>query len=232
MKKKDFGHAFLAYTRLSPGQALPGNGPRVPTAKVYASPLETVDLPEARKTGGPQTWRLMAQLRAQTPELELTLTPGDVAQMLLPLSDRDGRRGYLSSAGAYPVEAYLVVRRVQDTFPGVYHYAVKAHQLEQIAPSPDWAAWEGALADADGVALAGVYLVLTAVPARSVARLGPRGYRQALLEAGKAAHATFTAAVALGLAAREAEWFYDERVAQVLGLPEGEYPLAVVIVGR
>ena len=232
MKKKDFGHAFLAYTRLSLGQDLPGNGRRVPTAKVYASPLETVDLPAARRTGGPQTWRLMSQLAAQTPELELTLTPGDLAQMLLPLSDRDGQRGYLSSAGAYPVEAYLVVRRVQDTFPGVYHYAVKVHQLEQIAPSPDWPAWEEALARTDGVAHAGVYLVLTAVPARSVARLGPRGYRQALLEAGKAAHATFTAAVALGLAAREAEWFYDEQVAQVLGLPEGEYPVAVIVIGR
>jgi SagB-type dehydrogenase family enzyme len=174
----------------------------------------------------------MAQMAAQTPELELTLTPGDLAQMLLPLSDRDGRRGYLSSAGAYPVEAYLVVRRVQDTFPGIYHYAVKAHQLEQIAPSADWSAWEEALAGSEGAAHAGVYLVLTTVPARSVARMGPRGYRQALLEAGKATHAAFTAAVALGLAAREAEGFYDESVAQLLGLPDGEYPVSILIVGR
>ncbi|WP_457628207.1 SagB/ThcOx family dehydrogenase [Oceanithermus sp.] len=232
MKKKDFGHAFLAYTRLDPGSPLPTNGQRLPTAKVYASPLETVDLPEARKSGGPQTWRLMAQLAAQAPELELTLQLTDLAQMLLPLSDRDGRRGYLSAAGAYPVEAYLLVRRVQDTFDGVYHYAVKANQLEQIALSPDWAAWEEALGGAEGADRAGVYLVLTAVPARSVARLGPRGYRQALLEAGKAAHAAFTAAVALGLAAREAELFYDERVARILGLPDGEYPVSVLIVGR
>ncbi len=232
MKKKDFGHAFLAYTRWSPGQEFPGNGQRVPTAKVYASPLETVDLPEARKSGGPQTWRLMAQIREQPPELELTLTPADLAQMLLPLSDRDGRRGYLSAAGAYPVEAYLLIRRVQDTFDGVYHYAVKAHQLEQIAPAPDWATWEEALGGAEGTDRAGVYLVFTAVPARSVARLGPRGYRQALLEAGKAAHATFTAAVALGLAASEAEIFYDEQVARILGLPDGEYPVSVLLVGR
>ncbi|HGY10069.1 MAG TPA: SagB/ThcOx family dehydrogenase [Oceanithermus profundus] len=232
MKKKDFGHAFLAYTRLSPGQALPGNGQRVPTAKVYASPLETVDLPQTRKSGGPQTWRLMAQLQAHAPELELTLTAADLAQMLLPLSDREGRRGYLSSAGAYPVETYVVVRRVQDTFPGVYHYAVKAHQLEQIAASPDWDVWERALAGTPGAAHAAVYLVHTVVPARSVARLGPRGYRQSLLEAGKATHASFTAAVALGLAAREADLFYDEDVAQALGLPDGEYPVAVMIVGR
>jgi len=232
MKKKDFGHAFLAYTRFSPGQPLPGNGKRMPTAKVYASPLETVDLPEPRKTGGSQTWRLLAQMAPQTPELELTLQLNDLAQMLMPLADRKGKRGYISSSGAYPVETYLVTRRVQDTFPGIYHYAVKANQLEQIAPSPNWTDWQEALANAPGSEHAGLFLVFTVVPERSVSRQGPRGYRQALLEAGKASHAVFTAAVALGLAASEVEVFYDEKVARFLGLPDGEYPVSVMLVGR
>jgi len=232
MKKKDFGQAFLAYTRFSPGQPLPDNGKRMPTAKVYASPLETVDLPEPRKTGGSQTWRLLAQMAPQTPELELTLQLNDLAQMLMPLADREGKRGYISSSGAYPVETYLVTRRVQDTFPGIYHYAVKANQLEQIAPSPNWADWQKALADAPGSEHAGLFIVFAVVPERSFSRQGPRGYRQALLEAGKASHAVFTAAVALGLAASEVEVFYDEQVARFLGLPDGEYPVAVMLVGR
>ena len=232
MNKKDFGHSFLAYTRFAPGQPLPGNGKRMPTAKVYASPLETIDLPEPRKTGGSQTWRLFAQMAPQVPELELTLQLSDLAQMLMPLADRDGRRGYVSSAGAYPVETYLVARRVQDTFPGVYHFAVKANQLEQIAGGPDWQEWSRALAAAPGVERAGVLIVFTIVPERSVSRQGPRGYRQALMEAGKATHAVFTAAVALGLAASEAEVFYDDLVSRLLGLPAGEYPVAVMLVGR
>ncbi len=232
MKKKDFGHAFLAYTRLVVGQPLPKNGRRTPTAKVYASPLETIDLPPPRKSGGPQTWRLMAQLEPQPPQTQITLQLTDLAQIFLPLADRDGKRGYLSSSGSYPVEAYLLARRVQDIFPGVYHYAVKANQLEQIAPGPDWEEWQEALAKAPGAAQAGAYLVLTAVPARSVSRQGARGYRQALLEAGKVSHAVFTAAVAMGLAACEAELFYDEKVARSLGLPEGEYPLVVMALGR
>jgi len=232
MKKKDFGHAFLAYTRFTPGQPLPGNGKRMPTAKVYASPLETIDLPEPRKTGGSQTWRLLAQMAPQTPELELTLQLNDLSQMLMPLADREGRRGYISSSGAYPVETYLVARWVQDTFPGIYHYAVKANQLEQIAASPNWRDWERALANAPGSKLAGLFMVFTVIPERSVSRQGPRGYRQALLEAGKASHAVFTAAVALGLAASEAEAFYDEKVARFLGLPDGEYPVAIMLIGR
>jgi len=232
MKKKDFGHSFLAYTRFSPGQPLPENGKRLPTAKVYASPMETIDLPEPRKTGGSQTWRLLAQMSPQIPELELTLQLSDLAQMLMPLADRDGRRGYISSAGAYPVEAYLVVRRVQDTFPGIYHYAVKANQLEQIAPSPDWEEWRRALAEAPGAEHAGLFVVFTVVPERSVSRQGPRGYRQALLEAGKVSHAVFTATVALGLAASEVDVFYDEQVARFLRLPGGEYPVSVMLIGR
>jgi len=232
MKKKDFGHSFLAYTRFSPGQPLPDNGKRLPTAKVYASPMETIDLPEPRKTGGSQTWRLLAQMAPQAPELELTLQLSDLAQMLMPLADREGKRGYISSGGAYPVETYLVVRRVQDTFPGIYHFAVKANQLEQIANNPDWEEWQKALLDAAGAAHAGLYVVFTVVPERSVARLGPRGYRQSLIEAGKAAQAVFTAAVALGLAASEVDVFYDERVARFLRLPGGEYPAVVMLVGR
>ncbi|WP_457637845.1 nitroreductase family protein [Oceanithermus sp.] len=232
MKKKDFGHAFLAYTRFAPGQPLPGNGKRMPTAKVYASPLETIDLPEPRKTGGSQTWRLFAQMAPQTPELELTLQLNDLAQMLMPLADRDGKRGYISSSGAFPVETYLVTRRVQDTFPGVYHYAVKANQLEQIASGPNWADWRRTLANAPGSERAALFVIFTIVPERSVSRQGPRGYRQALLEAGKASQAVFTAALALGLAANEVEVFYDEQAARFLGLPDGEYPVNILQIGR
>ena len=40
------------------------------------------------------------------------------------------------------------------------------------------------------------------------------------------------AAVGQGLAAYPAETFHDEGVARLLGLPEGEYPGVVVVLGR
>jgi len=37
------------------------------------------------------------------------------------------------SAGAlYPIETYVVVNDVRDVEEGVYHYSIKAHQLEQL----------------------------------------------------------------------------------------------------
>jgi nitroreductase len=61
---------------------------------------------------------------------------------------------------------------------------------------------------------------------------GIRGYRYALLEVGYATGLAFLAAVGQGLAAYPAETFYDEAVARLLGLPEGEYPGVVLVLGR
>jgi nitroreductase len=49
---------------------------------------------------------------------------------------------------------------------------------------------------------------------------------------GYATGLAFLAAVGQGLAAYPAETFYDEAVARLLGLPEGEYPGVVLVLGR
>ena len=48
----------------------------------------------------------------------------------------------------------------------------------------------------------------------------------------RAAVLVLLAAVGQGLAAYPAETFHDEGVARLLGLPEGEYPGVVVVLGR
>jgi len=40
------------------------------------------------------------------------------------------------------------------------------------------------------------------------------------------------AATSLGLMAYPAETFYDEQVRKLLALPEGEYPVVVLLLGR
>ncbi|WP_436410894.1 nitroreductase family protein [Thermus scotoductus] len=125
----------------------------------------------------------------------------------------------------------LVVRRVEGVFPGVYHYFPKEHQLFQIAARVEEASWSEALLGL-GLEQAAALLVLALVPERSEALFGLRGYRYALLEAGYAAGLVLLSAIGQGLAAYPAETFYDEMVAHLLRLPEGEYPGVVVILGR
>lgn len=227
--EKHLGKLFYRLSRLSPGEELPLR--RKPRAKVYANPLETQALPPPRGEGGAPLFRTLAHLRPTLPEVGSALTLKDLSQVLFPLAERGGVRGFPSAGEAYPLEAYLVVRRVEGVFPGTYHYFPKEHQLFQIAHGAEERSWSEALM---GLALerAAALLVLTLVPERSEALFGLRGYRYALLEAGYATGLVLLSAVGQGLAAYPAETFYDEAVARLLRLPEGEHPAVVLVLGR
>ncbi len=224
------GKTFYRATRLKPGDELPRR--KLPTAKVYATPIETVVLPPPRSEGGAPVWRVLRRVRPDPPVSGMTLTLADLSQVLSPLAARKEGRGYPSAGGAYPLEVYVAAQRLQDTFAGTYHYAVKNHQLEQTALGFDAAAWREALLGMELVEAASVLVVFTAVPERSEAVYGLRGYRYALIEAGYAVGAVMVAATALGLAAYPAETFYDEQVSRLLSLPEGEHPVVVLLLGR
>jgi len=226
--EKHPGKLFYRLSRLSPEDQLPLK--RKPRAKVYANPLETQALPPALE-GGPPLFRSMAHLEPLLPQVGSALSLKDLSQVLYPLAEREGRRGFPSAGEAYPLEAYLVALRVEGVFPGVYHYFPREHQLFQLSAKAEASAWSQALM---GLPLekAAALLVLTLVPERSEALFGLRGYRYALLEAGYAMGLVLLCAVGQGLAAYPAETFYDEAVARLLGLPEGEYPGVVLVLGR
>jgi SagB-type dehydrogenase family enzyme len=224
------GKLFYRLTRVFPGDDLPGG--RAPAAKVYASPLESLDLPTQGRDGGAPVWRVLSRVAPALPQVGSSLSQGEVSQLLSPLAVKRGGRGYPSAGNAYPIEVYLVAQNMQDTFSGVYHYAAKQHQLEQIGTRPDVQLWSTALMNLTDLDKAAALLVFTAVPERSEAPFGLRGYRYALLEVGYAVGEVMVAATALGLSAYPAETFYDEQVHRLLALPEGEYPVVVLLVGR
>ena len=226
--EKHPGKLFYRLSRLSPEDQLPLK--RKPRAKVYANPLETQALPPALE-GGPPLFRSMAHLEPLLPQVGSALSLKDLSQVLYPLAEREGRRGFPSAGEAYPLEAYLVALRVEGVFPGVYHYFPKENQLFQISAKAEASGWSRALLDLP-LDKAAALLVLTLVPERSEALFGLRGYRYALLEAGYAMGLVLLCAVGQGLAAYPAETFYDEAVARLLGLPEGEYPGVVLVLGR
>lgn len=224
------GKVFYRLTRIFPGDNLPGG--RAPAAKVYANPLESVELPEPAKEGGASVWRVLSRVSPTTPKVGASITQAEVSQVLAPLAVRRGGRGYPSAGGAYPLEVYLGVQRLQDTFPGIYHYAAKQHQLEQLSARFDPSQWKSALVDLDAIEHTAAMLIFTAVPERSEAVFGLRGYRYALLEAGYAVGEVMVAATALGLQAYPAETFYDDEVRKLLALPENEHPVVVLLLGR
>lgn len=140
----------------------------------------------------------------------------------------------LPSAGAlYPLELYLLARAVEGLEPGVYHYAAVTHGLEQVRLVPLPEAYLGYLFMGQHyVGRAAAMLVLTAVVHRSLRKYGDRGYRYLLLEAGHLAQNVNLVASACGLGTLNLGGFFDQELAQLLGIPPAtEIPLYAIAVG-
>jgi len=107
------------------------------------------------------------------------------------------------SAGArHPIEAYAVVNNVRGIDPGIYHYAVRDHSLE-LLKSGDFR--EKCVNFAAGQAWAenaSVFLIMTAVVARTAWKYRiSRVYRAFLLDIGHLSQTFLLVSTALGLGA-------------------------------
>jgi len=123
------------------------------------------------------------------------------------------------SAGAlYPIETYLVVNNADDIEPGLYHYAIRQHQLEQLARG-DYSGRIAAAALGQGMcAEAAVVFVWSAVFDRGKFKYGQRAYRYVYLDAGHIAENLALAAVGVALASCQIGALYDDQVNAIFGL--------------
>ncbi|MEP7043758.1 MAG: putative peptide maturation dehydrogenase [Dokdonella sp.] len=116
------------------------------------------------------------------------------------------KKNHPSGGGLHPLEAYLIVQRVEDLEPGLYHYNVQAHALDRLRGLSVEAAHtlaRTAVAGQDYFADAAVLLVVAARFARSFwkYRKHPKIYRAIVLESGHASQNLYLAATELGLGA-------------------------------
>lgn len=121
------------------------------------------------------------------------------------------------SAGAlYPIDTYLVIHRVEELSPGVYHYLVGEHRLEVLARGD----FRGEVAQAAlgqfMAATAAVVFIWTAVIERSRRKYGQRCYRYIYLDAGHIAQNVALAAVSLGLGSCMIGALHDDLVNQII----------------
>ena len=105
------------------------------------------------------------------------------------------------SAGAlYPLEIYVVAGNVTGIAPGVYHYQIPQHRLQQqiaedkrigLGRASHWQTW---------MAKAAVIIVFAAEYERTARKYGVRAKRYVHMEVGHAAQNLFLQAEDLGLA--------------------------------
>lgn len=126
-------------------------------------------------------------------------------------------RAVPSGGALYPLDVYVVARRVEGVEPALYHFDPLRDVLTRLgaAPSSDEIA---ALSPYPAfVEPAAALLVATASFYRSRFKYGQRGYRFTLMEAGHLVQNAVLAATALELAALPLGGFYDRRVDALVG---------------
>jgi SagB-type dehydrogenase family enzyme len=138
-----------------------------------------------------------------------------------------------SAGGLYPLELFVIARNVTETPPGVYHYAVMGHGLEQRRDTVPPAALSTYLFMGQDVATqAQAVIVITAALARNLEKYGDRGYRYVLLEAGHCAQNINHAASGFKLGSCNLGGFFDRELADLLRVDiEAITPLYAIAVG-
>jgi SagB-type dehydrogenase family enzyme len=237
--KGDLGLAYHEWSK--PGAsdlvgAIVDWGPRPQTYKTYPEAPQ-IALPDPEREWGMDVARTIRTRRSRREYAGAPLPLSALSQLLFAAqSITEPRRGFRAapSAGAlYPIEIYPVVHNLEDLEPGVYHYAVADHGLEQLRTGDLRAAMTTAGIGQQMLGQAQVCFVLSAIFQRTRWRYRERTYRYVMLEAGHIGQNIYLAATALGLGACAVGAFLDGKLNNILKLDgEEEAAVYVISVGR
>ncbi len=219
--------------------ALPACAAPAPTpATIPVSPPEqeaAIRLPEPQYDSDASLEQSILQRRSTRDYTGEPLTLQEVSQLLWAaqgITDIQGFRAAPSAGALYPLEVYVVAGNVEDLTPGIYKYEPEGHELTiLIAGDKRDELSEAALAQ-PWVKEGALVIVFTGVYKRTTVKYGERGVRYVHMEAGHAAQNLCLQTTAMGLGAVTVGAFHDERVAELLNLPEDEQPLYLIPVGR
>jgi len=147
------------------------------------------------------------------------------------------KKAHPSGGSLHPLEAYLVVQRVDGVAPGLYHYHVTTHALEPVTTFEPAALRDFAMrcvAGQDFFADAHVLLIITARFERTFwkYRSHPKAYRAIVLEAGHVSQNLYLTATELGMGAFVTAAINEVDIERMLGLDAlRESPIAVLGFG-
>ena len=196
-----------------------------------------VALPDPETSDGTVTAQAIASRRSTRSYSTRPMTLAALSQVLFLTTgisaDRWGnaRRTAPSSGALYPIETYAVIHNVEDLERGVYHYAIREHELELVVAGDMRARVVDQAIEQEFLGECGVVLFLTQILQRMRPKYQDRSYRYGLLEAGHIGENGYLAAVSQGLGACGVGAFMDDQINEMLGIDGVEeaavYMLAV-----
>ncbi len=237
--KPGIGDAFQRETKYQRGH-LPGDGldwaSKPATYKRYPS-VPKIALSPPQVEGGAPIWEMLRQRHSVRRFQDTALQEAELSRLLWAaqgitrIGQGFGFRTAPSAGALYPVETYLVIHAVEGIEPGVYHYGVEKHELDQLKTGDFRMDIARAALDQKSAYWANVVFVWTAILERSKWKYGQRAYRYIYLDAGHIAQNVALGAVALGLGSCQIAALYDDEVNALLdvdGVEESAIYMTVV----
>lgn len=200
-----------------------------------ADKIKTIKLPPPIVKGKVSLEQAIKKRRSERDFQDRALTLRQISQILWAAQGITEERGFkraAPSAGAlYPLELYLVVKKVEGLEAGVYHYHPANHTLGLILRGNYQTPLAKACLGQMFIADAPVSLVMAAEYERTTAKYGKRGLRYVHIEVGHVGENVCLQVVASGLGTVTIGAFWDEEVSRSLSLPRNYKPLYVLPVG-
>lgn len=196
---------------------------------------ERVKLPAPGLKGSVTVEEALKQRRSVREFSTVALDLAEVGQLLWAaqgVTGADGHRAAPSAGALYPLEVYLVAGNVAGLPAGLYRYQSAAHELVRVSRGDLRHELSAAARGQASVRSAPAVLAIAGVYQRTAAKYGERAPRYVHIEVGHAAQNVYLQAQARGLATVIVGAFDDKRVQELLALPAGEAPLALMPVGR
>lgn len=203
-----------------------------------------IQLPEPRFDSDFSIEKVMLKRRSHRNFVKSALSLEDLSQVLwaaygITKADksrdifRGGFRTAPSAGATFPLEVYAIVGNVKSIEPGVYRYISDGHKLALEIQEDIRSELANAALNQEMIADAPASLFLSAIFERTMQRYGDRGReRYVCMEIGHVAQNVYLQVEALGLGTCAIGAFNDNKVTEVMQLPDKEEPLYIMPIGR
>ena len=193
-------------------------------------------LPNPSYKGNNSLEEVLLKRRSVREYKKLPLTISEVSQLLWAcqgVTENTFKLRTSPSAGAlYPLSVYLVVGEVEGLEEGVYKFNPNRHEIKLIKSGDIRDELYGFLLLQDCVKNAPISIVISADYNITTRKYGNRGIKYVHIEVGHVGENLYLQATALGLGTVAVGAFEDEKVRELLRIPDKEEVLYIMPVGR
>ena len=228
-------HVFILFVLLIALSYGCGKQVDMPTPAPSLENETTIQLPKPQYDSDVSIEQSLRQRRSTRDYTNEPLKLHEVSQLLWATQGITDARGYRTapSAGAlYPLELYIVVGKVEHLAPGIYKYDPHDHEIVVLIEGDKRVDLAVAALSQPWVKDGALSIVIAAVYERTTVKYGDRGIRYVHIEVGHAAQNLCLQATAMDLGVVTVGAFNDERVSELLNLPDNEKPLYIIPIGR